>query len=424
MPDPPHTPRPRRRPARTAQALDVQRHLGCRLRPAPRTLVRVPGWVADPGAIDRDDRTPSAGGAGRVGSVDQDWEGSRAPFRGSASISYADEMDSEGRLRSRYRGTAGARSECRARGAARRGGPAPAVVRATGSPRGYHGRDVSLRVLQARIVACRRCPRLVRHRAAVAARPPRRYRGQRYWARPVPSLGAASARLLLVGLAPAAHGGNRTGRMFTGDAPGGSGEWLARALHAHGFATQPTSRRRGDGFRLIDAYLTAALHCVPPANRPAAAELRRCGPYLAEELRLLRRVRVVMGLGRIGFDAYLAAAAANGLPVPRPRPRFTHGGATRLPWGVTLLGTYHPSRQNTQTGRLTWPMFDAVFAAARRHLDGIQASTPAQRSAPGGVRSATRAARAASPPAAGRAGASPPGPRRSPTRSRSGSAGR
>jgi uracil-DNA glycosylase family 4 len=228
---------------------------------------------------------------------------------------------------------------------------------------------MALRDLQARIVACRRCPRLVRFREAVAAAPPRRFRGETYWARPVPSLGAASARLLLVGLAPAAHGGNRTGRMFTGDAAGGSGEWVARALHAHGFATQPTSHRRGDGFQLVEAYITAALHCVPPDNRPTTAEVHRCASYLQEELPRLQRVRVVLGLGRIGFDAYLNTAGAIGLPVPRPRPKFLHGAATELPWGVTLLATYHPSRQNTQTGKLTWPMFEAVFAEARRRLD-------------------------------------------------------
>jgi uracil-DNA glycosylase len=248
---------------------------------------------------------------------------------------------------------------------------------------------MALRDLQARIVACRLCPRLVRFREAVAASPPRRFRGETYWARPVPSLGAASARLLLVGLAPAAHGGNRTGRMFTGDAAGGSGEWVARALHAHGFATQPTSRHRGDGFRLVEAYITAALHCVPPDNRPERTELRRCARYLHAELPRLTRVRVVLGLGRIGFDAYLSAAAANGLSVPRPRPRFAHGVAVDLPWGVALLGTYHPSRQNTQTGKLTWPMFEAVFAEARRRLGpgaaGVSAR-PAARSARARVR--------------------------------------
>jgi uracil-DNA glycosylase family 4 len=244
---------------------------------------------------------------------------------------------------------------------------------------------MDLRGVQARIARCRRCPRLVLHREAVAAAPPRRFHGETYWARPVPSLGAPSARVLLVGLAPAAHGGNRTGRMFTGDAAGGSGEWLARALHAHGFATQPTSRRRGDGFQLVDAYITAAIHCAPPDNRPLRVELHRCAAYLREELTLLRRVRVVVALGRIGFDAYLGAAAELGWSVPRPRPRFAHGAAAELPWGVTLLSTYHPSRQNTQTGRLTWPMFDAVFADARRRLSvklGGQTPTLAARPAP------------------------------------------
>jgi uracil-DNA glycosylase family 4 len=208
----------------------------------------------------------------------------------------------------------------------------------------------------------------VRHREAVAAEPPRRHRGDMYWARPVPSLGGAGARLLLVGLAPAAHGGNRTGRMFTGDLPGGSGAWVARALHAHGFATAPVSTRRGDGFRLTGAYITAALHCAPPDNRPRPVELARCAGYLERELRLLRRVRVVIALGRIGWDAYLRARAALGRPRPPRRPVFAHGAAVLLPEGVLLLASYHPSRQNTQTGRLTWPMFEAVFAEARRRL--------------------------------------------------------
>jgi uracil-DNA glycosylase family 4 len=249
---------------------------------------------------------------------------------------------------------------------------------------------MALRDLQARIVACRRCPRLVRFREAVAATPPRRYRDQTYWARPVPSLGDASARLLLVGLAPAAHGGNRTGRMFTGDGAGGSGEWVARALHAHGFATQPTSRHRGDGFRLIEAYITAALHCVPPDNRPARPELRRCARYLREELPRLSRVRIVLGLGRIGFDAYLAAAEDIGLPLPHPRSRFAHGAAIDLPWGVALLATYHPSRQNTQTGRLTWPMFEAVFAEARRRLGPPPGDVSAGSDVPSGQARAPR----------------------------------
>jgi uracil-DNA glycosylase len=250
---------------------------------------------------------------------------------------------------------------------------------------------LALALLQRRVIACRRCPRLVAHRQAVAQAPPRRFRGESYWARPVPSLGTVGARLLLVGLAPAAHGGNRTGRMFTGDAAGGSGEWLARALHAHGFATQPTSRRRGDGFRLVDAYITAAIHCVPPDNRPLPRELARCAPYLREELRLLRRVRVVVALGRIGFDTYLREAPALGWPVPRPRPPFAHGAVAELPWGVTLLATYHPSRQNTQTGKLTWPMFEAVFAEARRRLAQPPASLPARRQSSVASTSDTRA---------------------------------
>jgi uracil-DNA glycosylase family 4 len=239
---------------------------------------------------------------------------------------------------------------------------------ATGSvePRGG---AAALRRLQAAIVACRRCPRLVAHREAVAARPPRRFQGQRYWARPVASLGAASARLLLVGLAPAAHGGNRTGRMFTGDAAGGSGEWVARALHAHGFASQPTSRRRGDGFRLVGAYITAAIHCAPPGNRPRPDERARCAGYLETELALLGRVRVVVTLGRIGFDAYLRARRALGHEPPRPAPRFAHGARIELGPDLWLLASYHPSRQNTQTGRLTWPMFASVFAEARRRLE-------------------------------------------------------
>jgi uracil-DNA glycosylase family 4 len=231
-------------------------------------------------------------------------------------------------------------------------------------------------------VACRRCPRLVAFREAVGAVPPPRFAGERYWARPVPSLGTVSASLLLIGLAPAAHGGNRTGRIFTGDAAGGSGTWVARALHRHGFATEPFSRRRGDGFRLRDAYITAALHCVPPDNRPLPVELARCAPYLVEELGLLRQVRVVVALGRIGFDAYLRALVATGVALPRPRPSFAHGARHALtgPHGapVTLLASYHPSRQNTQTGRLTWRMFDAVLASARRLL-GPAGQTPCRK---------------------------------------------
>src|SRR5262250_2724170 len=217
--------------------------------------------------------------------------------------------------------------------------------------------------LARRIVTCRRCPRLVKHREAVAAVPPPRYHGQRYWARPLPGFGDPKARVLLVGLAPAAHGGNRTGRMFTGDR---SGDWLFRALHEAGFASQPTSVRADDGLRLIDAYITAAARCAPPANKPTPAEMDRCRPFLLEEMRLLQRVRVVVALGKIGWDAYLRVRREGGLAVPRPLPRFGHGATARMPDGITLLGSFHPSQQNTFTGRLTEAMLRDVFGQARR----------------------------------------------------------
>jgi uracil-DNA glycosylase family 4 len=222
--------------------------------------------------------------------------------------------------------------------------------------------NASLVDLAARIVACRRCPRLVRHREAAAAAPPRRYRGEAYWARPLPGWGDPRARVLVMGLAPAAHGGNRTGRMFTGDR---SGEWLYRALHAAGFASAPESRHRDDDLHLRDAYITAAARCAPPANKPAPAELARCQPFLLEELRLLERIRVVVALGKIGWDAYLRARRAMDAPVPRPLPRFGHGAEAKMPDGVILLGSFHPSQQNTFTGRLTRPMLHAVFRRAR-----------------------------------------------------------
>lgn len=223
--------------------------------------------------------------------------------------------------------------------------------------------NASLDALAARIVACRLCPRLVRHREAVGKPPPRRYQGQTYWARPLPGFGDPRARVLVMGLAPAAHGGNRTGRMFTGDR---SGDWLFRALHAAGFASQPTSAHRDDGLTLRGAYITAAARCAPPANKPTPAEQARCQPYLLAELESLRRIKVVVALGKIGWDAYLRARRAAGAAVPRPLPRFGHGVAARMPDGVTLLGCFHPSQQNTFTGRLTRPMLHAVFARARR----------------------------------------------------------
>jgi uracil-DNA glycosylase family 4 len=189
--------------------------------------------------------------------------------------------------------------------------------------------------------------------------------GQRYWARPLPGFGDPRARLLLVGLAPAANGGNRTGRMFTGDR---SGDWLFEALHHGGFANQPTSVRADDGLRLRDAYITATIRCAPPANKPLPTEILACRPYLLDELRLLDRVRVVVGLGRIGWDAYLRARRALGAAPPVARPVFTHGSVTTFEDGTVLLGCYHPSQQNTFTGKLTRPMLRGIFVEARRRL--------------------------------------------------------
>lgn len=227
-----------------------------------------------------------------------------------------------------------------------------------------HNPDV-LEPLNARIVRCRRCPRLVAHREAMAATPPRRYRGQTYWARPLPGFGDPNARLLLVGLAPAAHGGNRTGRIFTGDE---SGNWLFRALYEAGFANQPTSTHRDDGLRLRDAYITATIRCAPPANKPLPSEIANCEPYLLEELELLSRVRVVVGLGRVGWLAYLRARRVQGRGLPRPLPQFAHGAAVTFEDGVTLIASYHPSQQNTFTGKLTRAMLRDVFTKARRLL--------------------------------------------------------
>ena len=187
------------------------------------------------------------------------------------------------------------------------------------------------------------------------------YLGWEYWGRPVPSFGDPDARLLVIGLAPAAHGANRTGRMFTGDR---SGDLLFQTLHALGLASSPSSRHRDDGLTLRDAYITAALRCAPPANKPLREELGNCRPYLLEELSLLRRVRVVVALGRTAFEAYLGTYPERDLPLPSPRPRFGHGARYALGDGVQLVASYHPSPQNTQTGRLTPQMFEEVFREA------------------------------------------------------------
>ncbi len=200
----------------------------------------------------------------------------------------------------------------------------------------------------------------------MALAPPKRFHGQRYAARPITGFGDPRARLLLVGLAPAAHGGNRTGRIFTGDR---SGDWLFRALWEAGFANQPASVAADDGLRLSDAYVTATVRCAPPGNRPTIEEMRNCEPYLLDELRLLSRARVVIALGRVAWQAYLRARRSLDQPLPPRAPSFRHGAVVRFADGMILIGSFHPSQQNTFTGKLTRPMFRRVFTAARRTLD-------------------------------------------------------
>jgi uracil-DNA glycosylase family 4 len=219
---------------------------------------------------------------------------------------------------------------------------------------------------QSEITHCTRCPRLVEYREKVAKEKVRRFKGQEYWGRPVPSLGAIDSKLLIIGLAPAAHGGNRTGRIFTGDR---SGDWLYRALYNFGFANQPTSVERSDGLQLIDCYITAAIHCAPPDNKPLPAEFLNCRPYLIEELQRLRNVKVVVPLGLVGFKAYFATRKQLGFPNPAPLPPFGHGQKARLADGATVISSYHPSQQNTQTGKLTEKMLDDVFRSARRVIE-------------------------------------------------------
>jgi uracil-DNA glycosylase len=224
-----------------------------------------------------------------------------------------------------------------------------------------NGDKDALAALAAEVHGCRRCPRLVEWREACAADPPKRHRGEDYWAKPLSGFGDPAARVAIVGLAPAAHGANRTGRMFTGDR---SGEWLYAALHRAGFANRPVSEHRGDGFRLEDAYVTAVVRCAPPANKPTTEERDNCLPYLGRELELLDRARVIVALGAFGWDGALRAARSLGVEVPRPKPRFGHGAEADLGrW--KLLGCFHPSQQNTFTGRLTVPMIDAALARAR-----------------------------------------------------------
>ncbi len=218
--------------------------------------------------------------------------------------------------------------------------------------------------LQAAVTACRACPRLVAWREQVAKEKRASFRDEDYWGAPVPAFGDPAARLLVVGLAPAAHGANRTGRMFTGDR---SGDWLFRALHRAGFANQPTSTGRGDGLELHDTWITAAVRCAPPANRPTPEERATCADWLAQEIALLPDLRVVVALGGFGWDAFLRVLEGRGWKIPRPKPAFGHlarvelAGEGRRLW---LVGSYHPSQQNTFTGRLTEEMFDAVWSEA------------------------------------------------------------
>lgn len=214
------------------------------------------------------------------------------------------------------------------------------------------------------IVQCRKCPRLVRWREESAANPPRRFRDDDYWAKPVPGFGDPAARVLLVGLAPAAHGANRTGRVFTGDR---SGDWLYRALYETGFANQPTSTSRGDGLALRDCYVTAAVRCAPPDNKPLPEERANCRPFLCTDLGALERIQVIVALGSIGWQAALAALRDNGEVVAVPRPKFGHG-AEAVVGRYRLIGSYHPSPQNTNTGRLSRQALSGVFELARSRL--------------------------------------------------------
>jgi uracil-DNA glycosylase len=218
-----------------------------------------------------------------------------------------------------------------------------------------------LAVIEDEVVVCRRCPRLVEWRERVAREKVARFRDEEYWGRPVPGFGDPGARILLLGLAPAAHGGNRTGRVFTGDA---SGDFLWPALHEAGLASRPTSVRRGDGLEAIDLWVTAPVKCAPPDNKPLPSERDNCAPYLVGEVAALEQVRVVVALGGFAWESALRTFAVLGEPTPRPKPRFSHGAEVQIGrW--TLLGCYHVSQQNTFTGRLTRPMLDAVFARAK-----------------------------------------------------------
>jgi uracil-DNA glycosylase family 4 len=234
----------------------------------------------------------------------------------------------------------------------------------------HERRTTSLSEAREAIVSCERCPRLRSYCAEVARTKRKAFRDEVYWGKPVPGFGDPRARMLLIALAPAAHGANRTGRAFTGDGPGGSGDFLMAALHRAGFANIPTSRDANDGLTLRDTFIAAAVRCAPPDNKPTPPEIDNCRVHLGAELAALPRIRVVVGLGKIAFDAYLQLLKERGLPM-RPRPAFGHGIVHALPNGQTLIGCYHPSRQNTNTGKLTPQMMDDVFRLSQTALSRL-----------------------------------------------------
>lgn len=228
------------------------------------------------------------------------------------------------------------------------------------------GSAAALEALNARIVSCDRCPRLRNYCAELARVRRRAFANCEYWGKPVPSFGDPDARVLVLGLAPGAHGSNRTGRIFTGD---GSGDFLYPVLHEAGFASQPNSTARGDGMRLTNLWISAVVRCAPPANKPAPEELRNCAPWLDEEISLLRSLRVLVCLGKIAFDGLVAHALRTGRISSRTGLVFSHGTEFTLPGGLHVITSYHPSLQNTNTGKLTRPMFLAVFRRARELAD-------------------------------------------------------
>lgn len=226
------------------------------------------------------------------------------------------------------------------------------------------GTEQELRELQQKVVRCRKCARLTAYLREVEKRKPRRYREWQYWSKPLPSFGDPNARLLIVGLAPAAHGGNRTGRMFAGDR---SGEWLFRALHEFGFANQAQSTHLGDGLKLKDCYITATIRCAPPQNKPLPEEIENCRPYFLSEISLLQNAKVIVPLGQIALTQTIKSMRQAGAEVP-PLD-FGHGRVYPLESSQTIITTYHPSQQNTQTGKLTKPMFHGIFRMVRKRLE-------------------------------------------------------